>query len=129
MLILRKDYDEDHDPPAPTIRITIKNPYTLKQAEPISGIIDTGSFITCVPPQILKHLGLRPMGTVSERDPTPTYQAYIDAPPLYSDRLEVAPSPSDEFALLGRDILNRFKFTFVDKAYFTVETCEYSTNE
>jgi hypothetical protein len=57
-------YDDQHyDPPAPVMRIVIRNPADPNRKIVVDTLVDSGSDITCLPSALIRAIGGEPSGT------------------------------------------------------------------
>jgi hypothetical protein len=108
-------FQQDYRPPAPLIPVTAGNP--LKSDEPINWVaqIDSGADRTVVPDRLLTLLGapafdttvVEGFGGVKFRKHT--YVVRIGLSSLRSHVLEVTEGTGEDYILLGRDVLNKYR--------------------
>ncbi len=109
-------YDCNMSPPAPTIKCSISSPADRLETEPVSvtGLLDSGAAITCVPLEIVKELGLRPVDQKEIKaydgrsEKQYVYSAVIYLP-THESLITKVIGVKLNHALIGRDILNRWK--------------------
>jgi hypothetical protein len=102
-------------PPAPFVLLNVGVDETGRWVEDLPALTDTGADQTVLPERVVAQLGLAQLDQVtvtgfSGRPETrPTYGVRLvvrDLPPL---AVEVLTGWSDHYAILGRDVLNRYK--------------------
>ena len=114
-------YDTSVQPPAPFADILILHPSDRKQTRRIRGKLDSGADISVIPEQVADGLQLIPAREIQTRG----YDGVVRDIQSYFVALEVEGYPIQLIevvtsrradALLGRDVLNRFKITLDGKA-------------
>ncbi|MEO0264955.1 MAG: hypothetical protein ABIM17_06915 [candidate division WOR-3 bacterium] len=106
-------YDDNYEPPAPVVRLTVYKPFSK---ESITGIgkIDTGADITVIPNKWVRGLSLIPASVVwvrgydSRLREAYTYYVKIEFQGFKFPLVEILSSNRQD-ALIGRDILNKLK--------------------
>lgn len=103
------------DPPAPAAEIVIWNPRNSSNIKNIIALIDSGSDITFIPQNIVEELQLIIVDQVlvggydtseGKYKETFLYSAFLRMSPLKPRILPIAPLKQNDYAILGRDILN-----------------------
>jgi hypothetical protein len=110
-------FAEEYRPPAPLIPVHVSNPLT--SSEPIQWVaqLDPGADRTVFPEQLLELLSAQVFdATVVEgfgggRYRVPTYVVKIQIPTFRTHVVEVTEGRGEEFVLLGRDVLNKYRLT------------------
>jgi hypothetical protein len=114
-------YDTSVQPPAPFADTLILLPSDRKQTRRIRGKLDSGADISVIPEQVADGLHLIPAREIQTRG----YDGVVRDIQSYFVALEVEGYPIQLIevvtsrradALLGRDVLNRFKITLDGKA-------------
>ena len=106
-------YNHEVDPPAPFLDVVILHPHTPDQMRRVTAKLDTGADLSAIPQAIADELGLLPVRTITaesfdgSRTSIDTYAVTLEIAPARFRHIEVILIP-DEYALLGRDILNHF---------------------
>ena len=110
---MRFDYSDEISPPGLIVPIQVSGlGISLKRTA--RAILDTGADISTIPQAFIDDMGLQPRGYSHYRFPgekdiriAPTYYISLKIPdaPLLNTAVIAS---GDEFALLGRDILNQF---------------------
>ena len=117
-------YNSALNPPAPFLSVEI-SALIGTQAQSIPAKIDTGADITAIPTQVIDQLGLTPAGEIKVegydgRSSTSYYYDII----LQIDRLKLTGLAAiplhEEYALLGRDVLNQLQL-LLDGPALTLE--------
>ena len=124
---MRIDYNPAVSPPAPFVPIAIAHPLRPTAHRAVSAKVDTGADITALPVELVqglvlsqKHL-LEVAGYDNELTVIPTYDVLLELAQARV-RLEVVAVP-DEYALLGRDVLNLLRL-LLDGPALTLEISE-----
>ena len=108
-------YNREFEPPAPTVPIRIASPAS-NNAETLEALLDSGADISVVPTEASERLGLlrvdrtRVVGFGAEATDATVYSASIG---LEEDsaRIERVVSWGENYAIIGRDIMNRWRTT------------------
>ncbi len=107
------DYDRNVYPPAPVIDIRIFPSLGPALGQPLRAKLDTAADISCIPADLVEQLGLLPVRTVPVegydgiQEMVYTYTITLEVAAIQFHHLEVVSIP-EEYALLGRDVLNNF---------------------
>lgn len=110
-------YNDDFEPPAPVLPITIAGVVRSSPRIDTIALIDTGSDITAIPSELADGLQLYPFSRVQLEDVSAKKTPAL----TYAVRLTIANLPMQEveviltrlpFAVLGRDLLNEFYLHF-----------------
>ncbi|MEK7440722.1 MAG: hypothetical protein AABZ78_08010 [Chloroflexota bacterium] len=110
---MRVDYNRLISPPAPFIQIQVAHPDHPLQLQTIAAKIDSGADVTAVPLSIVQRLNLPIMdvleisGYDDRVSAIQTYFAIIELAKVRG-RIQVI-AISEEYALLGRDVLNHLR--------------------
>ena len=110
---MRVDYNRLISPPAPFIQIQVAHPDHPLHLQPIVAKIDSGADVTALPLSIIQHLNLPIMDVLDVSgydDRVSTIQTYFAIIELAKvrGRIQVI-AISEEYALLGRDVLNHLR--------------------
>lgn len=106
-------YDVSHSPPAPVIAVEISSLVHPRRRRTVPALLDTGADITAIPAEFANPLDLYPIGRLQLEGiggqfvPALLYAVRLQVAGLSMARTEVVLTPL-EFAVLGRDVLNRF---------------------
>lgn len=106
-------YNSTYDPPAPVLEVTVANASNRRRRRVLPGLLDTGSDITAVPATFVDTLQLYPIGRLrlegvdATTQTVLTYAVHLTIGGVSVPRVEVILTGRD-FAVIGRDILNRF---------------------
>ena len=112
----KKKYDCNLNPPAPIIECSISRPMSPLETEPVivTGLVDSGASITCIPLKIIRELDLKPVDQATIR----AYDGRTETKDIYSAGIHLPTSESPIlrvvgieycYALIGRDVLNKWK--------------------
>lgn len=118
------DYNRKVSPPAPFLKIDMSHPLDPSNRFSVEAKLDTGADITALPSAFIEEMDLQQInildviGYSGERLQVPTYKAVVEIEGT-SLHIEVI-GYSDTFALLGRDVLNRFRL-LLDGPALTLE--------
>lgn len=105
-------------PPAPAISIEVRSPAftTNSYAEHILALIDTGADGTLIPWSIIERLNLQKVAEAKvsgydQKDSrlAPVYSAHLTIPHLKPLIIRAIPIESDDYAIIGRDIINKYR--------------------
>ena len=120
-MTLNADFNYDaalFNPPAPAISIEVRSPaFAMNSyAEHILALIDTGADGTLIPWSIIERLNLQQVDQVevtgyNQRDYQlkPVFSAHISIPRLKPLIIRAIPIESDDYAIIGRDIINKWQ--------------------
>jgi len=106
-------YNQQTDPPAPFISVTITNPLQRRKHVTLPALLDTGSDLTAIPADLVDRLQLYSTGRIFLEDvkgetfPFFTYTVRLTLDKIIISSLKVM-STDLEHVILGRDVLNRF---------------------
>lgn len=116
-------YDNHFHPPSPVLNIELRLPNNPDESRMISitGQLDTGADGTLIPINMIEELGLCQVDEIlvggydtdkNDMELRPIFSAHITINPLSSFIAQVIPQYStDEYALIGRDIINKMLIT------------------
>ncbi|MBC8448083.1 MAG: retroviral-like aspartic protease family protein [Chloroflexi bacterium] len=106
-------YDQSIHPPALFVDTLVSRPISAALSRPLRAQLDTAADISCIPADLVDQLGLLPTSTILAQgyDGVQTvvdiYLVTLEVAGARFRYLEVVPIP-EQYALLGRDVLNRF---------------------
>jgi predicted aspartyl protease len=106
-------YDENHEPPAPIVEVTIGTPDDARTAG-LPALLDTGSEATTIPESLVEALDLVPIGEFSVvgfdgiATTAPTFLAAVTIRDQSTHVVEVV-AAREPVVLLGCDVLNEFR--------------------
>lgn len=107
------DYDRSVYPPAPFVYIPVSPPLSPALGQSLRAKLDTAADISCIPADLVDELDLLPASTVLVEGydgievTVDTYTIGLEVVAARFRHLEVVCIP-EEYAFLGRDILNHF---------------------
>ena len=116
MITVRYNYNQQVQPPAPFIYVTVGAPRHRTERENIPVLIDTGADITAIPTDLATELGLikfSEIGVSGFRHPAEPVDTYLVTPQIHDwtiEAVEVVVS-DDNYGVFGRDVLNQFLIT------------------
>ncbi len=111
-------YDQTVEPPVPFLDILIGHPRLSESSRRVSARLDTGADLSAIPQVVADELELLATRTIlaesydGSRTNVRTYFVTLEIARARFRRLEVILIPED-YALLGRDILNHF-YTYLN---------------
>ena len=112
--MVRYAYNQQVSPPAPFVHVTVRPPYEGPIGIVIPAQIDTAADLSVIPGRFIEELQLLPLDSVSAVGfgdhlvTLPTYLVEIQVREQEAVTVKVLASRDEPFALLGRDVLNRF---------------------
>lgn len=102
---------------APQIEITAKSSLRGRAAAAVEAIVDTGAVMTCLPARVIRKLGgdrlgysYRQVGGALGTGRVKSYFINLKVADCDFPDIEVL-ALNKEYAIIGRDILNRYKVT------------------
>lgn len=107
------DYDRSVCPPAPFVDVRVSPPLSPALGQPLPAKLDTAADISCIPTDLIDEFGLLPARTIpvegydGVREVVYAYTVILEVAAVRFRHLEVVAIP-EEYALLGRDVLNHF---------------------
>jgi predicted aspartyl protease len=119
------EYSRDFDPPAPFMAIVIAASNDSERWSSVGALLDTGAEVSIIPRQTVYELELSPYAEMIIE----AFDGRRQRVDLYAVALEVAGTRlfpvravaySTSYALLGRDVLNRF-LTTLDGPHLSFE--------
>jgi hypothetical protein len=111
-------YSAAHQPPIPTVRVTLHAPDGSTMIPSVLAVLDTAASGSLFPLALLRQMGLAPVHRAVVRGvghaPTTLdlYDVEIEIPGVVLTTARVVGHPTDPYILIGRDILNQFRITF-----------------
>jgi predicted aspartyl protease len=105
------------DPPAPSLLLNLAHPVTGTRVENISALADSGADQTVIPSRLVDELGLPKLDQEVVRgfDGAPqilgVYAIVMQVRDLAPIEITVIASPRITYAIIGRDVLNRYTVT------------------
>lgn len=114
--MVRYAYNRQVNPPAPFIYVRLRCPDTGKELDNLPAQVDTAADRTIVPRRWVDELEIYQLdviplegygGHISE---IPTFVVQISIHDLLPLLVEIAGDPVEPYILLGRDVLNQFRF-------------------
>lgn len=109
-------YDRAFSPPAPVITVEVFKTLQPEQRQTVPAKLDTAADISAVPLRVIQQLALKSDGEIelAGYDNVPasvsTYLVGLELPNARIRRIDVVPI-AENYALLGRDVLNLFHIT------------------
>ena len=106
---------------APVIDFIAHSPANTSLTSQVRALVDTGATITCVPEKVIADLGRRNLwatrikvsGAFGPKLGREAYLIDIRLANCYFHKIEVVVLPSGkDYAIVGRDILNRYRIIF-----------------
>lgn len=116
MITVRYNYNQQVQPPAPFIYVTVGAPNHRTERENIPVLIDTGADITAIPIDLVTDLGLIKFSEIVAggfrhgAEPVDTFLVTLQIHNWTIDAVEVVLS-DDNYGIFGRDVLNQFLIT------------------
>jgi hypothetical protein len=126
--MVRYSYNRQVTPPAPFVHVHLRAPREGTPEIEIPAQIDTAADLSVIPAQCAEHLGLMPLDAVSALGfgghliTLPTYLIELRIRELDPVSVKVLASPDELYALLGRDVLNRYSI-LLDGPNLVLELC------
>ena len=119
------EYSRDFDPPAPFIDMIVAAPGGSGSQRSVGALLDTGAEVSVIPQQIVHELELSPYAEMvieAFDGRRQRVDLYVVALEIADTRLSLvrAIAYSTSYAILGRDVLNRF-FTTLDGPHLSFE--------
>lgn len=114
--MVRYNYNQQVQPPAPFIYVTVSVPGQAARSVRIPALIDSGADMTVIPPRLLTDLRLIRFSEVgiggfrSAARPLDTFLVTLQIHDWMIEAVEVI-SGDDSYGILGRDVLNQFLLT------------------
>jgi len=111
----RYSYNQQANPPAPFVHVTLGTPGGAAQLADLPAQIDTGAYKTVIPAAAADQLGLTQYsvetatGLEGRLIEFPTFLIEVTVRQQKPITVEVLASRQEPFVLLGRDVLNHFR--------------------
>ena len=106
------------NPPTPSVLLNLRHPIATRLTSDVPALVDSGADQTVLPMQIVRTLGLNQLdetlvkgfdGSIQVLATYPLSLCIRDMKPIL---VEVLASDRVEYAILGRDVLNRYRIIF-----------------
>lgn len=116
--MIRYRYLMQMQPPAPFVRVTLRNPQTGVELQDVPAQLDTAADRTLLPDDLVRALSLPQIRTIPIGvmggivRSMPTYPVQVTLHNLAPQTLEVVSHSAEEWVLLGRDFLNAYRIVF-----------------
>jgi predicted aspartyl protease len=113
----RYRYNRQVEPPAPYVHVTIGRADGGGEPETVAALVDSGADKTVVPQSLVERLRLMQAGIVQAQGLNhvgsimATYVVRIGVQGMAESVVQVIAAPEEEYVLLGRDVLNRYRVT------------------
>jgi predicted aspartyl protease len=113
-MVIRYAYNQQVIPPAPFVHVSVRPPFAGAVAIIVPAQIDTGADLSVIPGRLVEELQLVPLDSVSALGfgghllTLPTYLVELQIRELEPITVKALASHEEPYALLGRDVLNRF---------------------
>lgn len=110
--MIRYRYNQQLNPAAPFVNVTLRCPTTDTKAPDLPAQLDTGADLTVVPGTVVQSLGLVEdgrslvQGFAGEERELPIYLLEIQVHDFQPVFTRVALGQNERFIILGRDVLN-----------------------
>jgi hypothetical protein len=110
--VIRYQYNQQIEPPAPFLHVVLQNPATGEQLRPVPAQIDSAADRTVLPESVVQALQLAQMGTMVVGGlggitlSLPTYAVLLGVHDRTPQPVKVIASTEEKWVLLGRDVLN-----------------------
>ncbi|MBX9680532.1 MAG: hypothetical protein K2X38_17380 [Gemmataceae bacterium] len=124
--MIRVTYNSQKQPPAPFVLVTLANPLSGNSIVNVPAQIDTAADRTLLPLALLYSLSLEPVddlligGVGGTIERMPVFLVSIGVLNLPPKNLCVVAHPDEQWALLGRDVLNGIRIV-LDGPKLTIE--------
>jgi hypothetical protein len=118
------------NPPAPSVLLNLAHPVTGRRLADVPALADSGADQTVIPERLVEPLGLLRLDQEVVRgfDGTPqllpTYLVLLQVRDLAPVEVEVIASPRVDNAVVGRDVLNRYRVMLDEPAMVMTITDE-----
>jgi hypothetical protein len=112
--MVRYTYNRQVTPPAPFVHVAVRPPYEGPAEVEVPAQIDTAADLSVIPGRLVEELQLVPLDAVSALGfgghllMLPTFLVELRIRQLAPVTVRVLASQDEPYALLGRDVLNRF---------------------
>ncbi len=111
--MIRYGYNQQVEPPAPFVHVTIRCPETAKVVAGLPAQLDCAADRSVIPGKLVEELGLLPLDEIQvggfggQVFVLPTYRVELGISGLLPVLTEVIAHDKENVVLLGRDVLNR----------------------
>jgi predicted aspartyl protease len=115
--MVRYAYNRQVSPAAPFVHLIVRTPNGNPSGVEVPALIDTGADFSVIPGRLVDDLGLVPLdwaqaiGFGGQLLTLPTFLVELRIRQLNPFTIKVLASPDESYALLGRDVLNRFRIS------------------
>ena len=112
--MVRYTYNQQVSPPAPFVHVSVHPPRGGTTGITIPAQIDTAADLSVIPGRLVEELQLVPLDSVAALGfgghllTLPTYLVELRVKELVPVTVKALASPDEPYALLSRDVLNRF---------------------
>jgi hypothetical protein len=112
--MVRYAYNQQVTPPAPFVHVSLRPPYEGPAGVEVPAQIDTAADVSVIPARLVAELQLVPLDSVLALGfgghllTLPTFLVEIRLRELEPVTVKVLASHDESYALLGRDVLNRY---------------------
>jgi hypothetical protein len=113
--VIRVLYNDQKQPPAPFVLVTLVNPYDGSKLPDVPAQLDTAGDRTLVPLALVDQLGLEPIddiligGVGGTEETMPVFVVSLAILSLPARTMRVVAHPDEPWILLGRDALNSYR--------------------
>ena len=112
--MVRYTYNQQVNPPAPFVHVSVRPPHGEAVGITVPAQIDTAADLSVIPGRLVEELQLVPLDSIAALGfgghllTLPTYLVELRVRELEPVAVKALASPDETYALLGRDVLNRF---------------------
>jgi len=112
--MVRYTYNQQVTPPAPFVHVSVRPPYEGATGIIVPAQIDTAADLSVIPGRLVEELQLVPLDSIAVLGfgglllTLPTFLVEFRVRGLDPVTVKVLASHDEPYALLGRDVLNRF---------------------
>jgi predicted aspartyl protease len=112
--MVRYVYNQQVSPPAPFVHLSVRPPDLEGPGIIVPAQLDTAADMSVIPGRLVEQLELVPLDSISalgfggELMTLPTFLVELQVRDLTPVTVKVLASDEEPYALLGRDVLNRF---------------------
>lgn len=113
---MRYRYNKQVDPPAPLVHVVVRRADGGAVSQPIPALVDSGADRTVIPLALAEELALPQAGIIELAglnqtvSTLPIHVVQLSIGDLPAAIVEVLAAAGEQYALLGRDALNRYRF-------------------